>query len=66
MRDMKIRNSNRITELALHKLTRTQKMRKEEQERHEIKANILAINCEALILDWRGHQRPLPFHPLDR
>ena len=34
MRDMKIRNSNRITELALHKLTRTQKMRKEEQERH--------------------------------
>ena len=28
---MQIRNLNRITELALQKLTRTQKMRKEEQ-----------------------------------
>ena len=34
MRDMKIRNSNRIIELALQKLTRTQKMQKEEQDRH--------------------------------
>ena len=33
MRDMQIRNSDIITELALRKLTRTQKMRKEEQDR---------------------------------
>ena len=30
MRDMQIRNSNKIIELTLQKLTRTQKMRKEE------------------------------------
>ncbi|KAG5107064.1 hypothetical protein JHK82_044034 [Glycine max] len=45
---------------------RTPEYRTMNEERHEIKANILAIHCEALILDWRGHQRPLPFHPLDR
>jgi hypothetical protein len=33
------------------------------EERHEKKAYWLV---EAPILDWRGHQRPLPFHPLDR
>ena len=31
---MQIRNLNRITELALWKLTRMQKMQKEEQDRH--------------------------------
>ena len=27
---------------------------------------ILASDCEAPILDWKGHQRPLPFHPIER
>ena len=35
MRDMQIRNSDIITELALRKLTRTQKMRKEEQDMND-------------------------------
>jgi len=33
MRDIQIRNSNKITKLALQKLTRTQQMKKEEQDR---------------------------------
>jgi len=47
-------------------MPRTPKYRTVNEERHEIKANILATHCEALILDWRGHQKPLHFHPLDR
>jgi len=35
MRDMQIRNLDTITKLALRKLTRTQKMRKEQQDMNE-------------------------------
>ncbi|KAF1855278.1 hypothetical protein Lal_00044975 [Lupinus albus] len=35
---------------------------------HGLRTGIELYELEfpALILDWRGHQRPLPFHPLDR
>jgi hypothetical protein len=39
------------------------------EEGHERKAYLLyclVIDCEAPILDWRGHQRPLPFPWIDR
>lgn len=27
---------------------------------------LLAIDCEAPILDWKGHQGPPPPHPIER